>query len=244
MTPTTAALAAGAVVAIYTFSFIWALREGLAEGEGYFDAIGDALMLAFWVPLVAPLLIPSWLWQKTPRGRANLERRREAFAEERRLEAEEEQRLIEEAKRQAEEWSQHAAERAAGRRERESRRHERERSVRASSRYSEREIVYVLERLTAEGRFFKIGKTSRNDVSRRAYEVRSTIVSYTNSVRERDVHRELRGSRIHRSQLPAEITDAHGPTEWFRPTPEVERFAFEGILPSGRQATMVADRAA
>jgi len=112
------------------------------------------------------------------------------------------------------------------------------------SRYSEREIVYVLERLTSEGRFFKIGKTSRNDVSRRAYEVRSTIVSYTNSVRERDVHRELRRSRIHRSQLPAEITDAHGPTEWFRPTPEVERFAFEGILPSGRTATMVADRAA
>jgi len=116
--------------------------------------------------------------------------------------------------------------------------------VRDTSRYSEREIVYVLERLTAEGRFFKIGKTSRNDVSRRAYEVRSTIVSYTNSVRERDVHRELRHSRVERRDLPAEITNGHGPTEWFRPTPEVERFAFEGILPSGRQATMVADRAA
>jgi hypothetical protein len=111
-------------------------------------------------------------------------------------------------------------------------------------RYSEREIVYVLERITSEGRFFKIGKTSRNDVSRRAYEVRSTIVSYTNEVRERHVHRELRHSRVDRRDLPAEITAAHGPTEWFRPTPEVERFAFDGVLPSGRTARMVADRAA
>jgi len=114
----------------------------------------------------------------------------------------------------------------------------------SSSRYSDREIVYVLERITSEGRFFKIGKTSRSDVSRRAYEVRSTIVSYTNEVRERDVHQELHRSRISRTRLPAEITDAHGPTEWFRPTPEVERFAFDGVLPSGRTATMVADRAA
>jgi len=112
------------------------------------------------------------------------------------------------------------------------------------TRYSEREIVYVLERLTSEGRFFKIGMTNRNDVSLRAREVRSTVISYTNDVRERDVHRELRHYRLDRRNLPAEIADSHGPTEWFRPTPEVEAFAFDGVLPSGRTARMVIDRQA